>query len=139
MLTFSEESLNSLEKVRCEILKRRQRMETQLPAQWKREYDSWKLKMKESQAQRTSSRTSSGRLAAEQMYRQAKSKVRQAEEKIGLIKKWNMRLANELPEYQTRLLKLKTFLVNDFEKASHLIKEHAETLHEYTKINRSKK
>ena len=135
MLTYSEESLSTLEKVRCEILRRMQQMESQLPAHWQREHDTWKVKMKDAQRERTSARTSSGRLAAEQAYRQAKSKVKNAEEKMAAVKKWNMRLNNEIPEYQTRLLKLKTFLINDFEKGTGLLKEHAATLHEYTKVS----
>jgi hypothetical protein len=92
--------------------------------------------MKDAFRELNSSRTSAGRLAAEQMYRQAKNHVKKSEEKIELLKKWQKRLPMELPEYQSRLLKLKTYLVNDFEKKTSLIKQHASTLHDYSQMDK---
>ena len=139
MLQFSEESLACLEKIRCEVIRRQQILDEKLPAKWNSELAKWKSKMKDARRDLNSSRTTTGRLEAEQLYRKAKGKVREAEEKLEKIKKWQTRLPNQLPESQARLLKLKTFLINDFEKGTHLIKSHAATLHDYTEIKESKK
>ncbi len=139
MIHFSEEGLSSLEKIRCEALRRIQYIETQLPAKWNAEHSKWKQKMKDAFRELNSSKTSAGRLAAEQLYRQAQSHIKKSEEKIELLKKWQKRLPMELPEYQSRLMKLKTFLVNDFEKKTNLIKKHANTLHEYSQIDKGTK
>ena len=136
MLEFSQEALTCLDKVRCEVVRRQQMVEHQLPARWNAELSKWRQKLKDAQKEIRYSSTSVGRLEAEQTARISKQKIRCAEEKLEALKKWNMRLPLELPEAQSRLLKLKTFLVNDFDKATSLLNKHADKLRQYTEINK---
>ena len=136
MLLFTEESLAILEKIRCEINRRQQLLKNDLEPLWKREYTKWKVKMTDAHRQSNAQGVTSGRVGAAQMYRLAKEKAQNAQKKIELIKQWKSRLQHELAALQIRLLKLKLFVTSDFQRAAHLIKEHSDTLHQYTHIVR---
>ena len=136
--TFSEDTLTVLDSVNTEVQKRISYLENEVAGKWRREHSKWKEKQREAMKQLTASNTSVGRITAQQALRQAKAKVRESEEKLLTISNWLKRIPSELPLPQSRLLKLKTYIVNDVEKGRVLLKEHFNTLREYTEIKGNK-
>ena len=66
------------------------------------------------------------------MKRQATVRVRDLEDRLEKAKKWKQRLASLIDQPQSQILKLKTFLIQDMDKAARLLKSHADTLDDYT-------
>jgi len=132
--SLSEDTLSVLDRVNNEVTKRLRYLEHDLAGKWRKEHFKWKQKLRDANREISSSRTSAGKIAAEQLKRQAKFKIRECEEKLQHISHWLKRAQNELPLPQSRLLKLKTFIVNDVDKARILLKEYFEKLREYTEI-----
>ena len=133
LLLFSEESLSTLNSIQCEIHRRVNIIENELPVRWQHRLQEGKEDMREAQNILRSANTASRRLEAEDVKQRAKKKIRHAEEKLEMIKKWNKKLPAVLPQPQSRLLKAKTFILNDLDKGSQLIKRHLETLDDYTR------
>lgn len=131
---FSEDTLSVLDSVSTEVHKRLSYLENEVAGKWRREHSKWKEKQKEAMKQLSVSNTSAGKISAQQQLRQAKAKVRECEEKLLAINNWLKRIPSELPLPQSRLLKLKTYIVNDVEKGRNLLKEHFSSLREYTEI-----
>ena len=134
LFTLSEDTLTALDKVNTEVLKRLRYLEHDLAAKWRREHGKWKEKLRDANRELSSSRTTAGRIAAEQLKRKSKTKIRECEDKLQQISVWLKRAQNELPIPQSRLLKLKTFIVNDVDKSRNLLKEYFDKLREYTEI-----
>lgn len=134
LFTLSEDTLAVLDQVNTEVLKRLRYLEHELAGKWRRDHAKWKEKLRDANRELSSSRTAAGRIAAEQLRRQSKMKIRECEEKLLQISTWLKRVQNELPIPQSRLLKLKTFIVNDVDKGRVLLKEYFEKLREYTEI-----
>lgn len=135
--TFSEDALAVLDSVNTEVQKRLRYLEFEVAGHWRREHQKWKDKYKEASKELSCARTPSGRLSAEQIRRTAKTKIRECETKLAAINEWLKRIPHELPLPQSRLLKLKTFIVNDVDKGRALLKEYCSTLREYTDIKGS--
>ncbi len=134
LFNLSEDSLTVLDRVNTEVLKRLRYLEHELAGKWRRDHTKWKEKLRDANRELSSSRTSAGRIAAEQLRRQSKMKIRECEEKLQQISTWLKRAQNELPIPQSRLLKLKTFIVNDVDKGRNRLKEYFDKLREYTEI-----
>ncbi|MCM8527826.1 MAG: hypothetical protein NE327_14995 [Lentisphaeraceae bacterium] len=132
--TFSEETLSVLDSINTEVQRRLSYLENEVAGKWRQEYEKWKEKQREAMKELSVSRTSTGKISAEQQLRQAKIKIRECEEKLAKISEWMRRIPTELPLPQSRLLKLKTYIVNDVEKGRILLKEYFNTLREYTEI-----
>ena len=134
LFSLSEDTMTVLDSVNTEVYKRLRFLEHELAGKWRREHLKWKEKLRDANKEISTSRTSAGKIAAEQLRRQSKVKIRECEEKLQQISLWLKRVQNELPVPQSRLLKLKTFLVNDIDKGRILLKEYFEMLREYTEI-----
>lgn len=135
---FSEDTLSVLDSVNTEVQKRLNYLEYEVAGKWRKEHLKWKEKQREAMKQLTVSNTSTGKITAQQDLRIAKTKVRECEDKLLTISNWLKRIPSELPLPQSRLLKLKTFIVNDVEKGRVLLKENFNTLREYTEIKGNK-
>lgn len=134
LAAFSEETLSVLDSINTEVQRRLSYLENEVAGKWRQEYEKWKEKQREAMKELSVSRTSTGKITAEQQLRQAKIKIRECEEKLAKISEWMRRIPTELPLPQSRLLKLKTYIVNDVEKGRILLKEYFNTLREYTEI-----
>ena len=89
--------------------------------------------LKEGKMELSSARTQSGKVAAEQKIRQAKTKLKLADEDKHKIRKWQMKLPALLPIPISTLTKGKTFLVNDMHKAAVALQQYVQILEEYSR------
>jgi len=136
--TFSEDTLSIIDSIGTEVQRRVNYLENEVAGKLRQELLRWKEKHHDAMKELCVSRTSTGRITAEQQVRQAKAKIRECEEKMVKISEWLKRLPSELPQPKSRLLKLKTYIVNDVEKGRILLKEYFNTLKEYTEIKGNK-
>ena len=136
--TFSEDTLSVLDSINMEVQRRLNYLENELAGKWRQEHLKWKEKYREAMKDLSVSRTSMGKISAEQQLRLAKTKIKECEDKLTKISAWVKRIPSELPLPQSRLLKLKTYIVNDVEKGRILLKEYYDTLREYTEIKGNK-
>ena len=133
LLVFNEESLSSLQTVHSEVSKRRHFLEYELPAKLRHELTHWENKLEQANHEITSS-SKVAQVAAMQCKRLALNKIAELEERLLMVKKWRQQLGQLLAEPEARLLKLKTFLINDMAKASAHLNEQQHILDEYTRI-----
>jgi hypothetical protein len=131
ILTFTEESLSLLDSVKCEVQRYLHIIESEIPARIRRDISKWEHYQKEAKQEMNASRTSSGRIASEQKYRQASTQLRKAQDQLEKIKKNIQQLPALLPTPRSTLVKSKTFLVNDMSKAVHLLKHYLNILDDY--------
>jgi len=133
LLVFNEESLSSLQAVHSETSKRRHFVEYELPAKLRHEMAQWEKKLEQANHEISSS-SKVAQVAAIQIKRTALNNISELEGRLQVVKKWRQQLGQLLAEPESRLLKLKTFLVNDMDKAVGLLNEQQQILDEYTRI-----
>ncbi len=133
---FADESTSLLDSLNTEMQRRVNYLQFDLKNHWKRELEKGREKLSEGDRNLRTATTPSGRLIAEQIRREAKDKIKVSEYKLLKINEWLRTLNHELPIYQSRLLKLKTFIVNDLDKGKFLLKEYCQILQKYTEIGK---
>ena len=134
LVKFSEDTVTSLDSFNIQINKRLRMIDEKIAGKWRANLSKWEDIYREAQISLKKSSTSTGRMESEQKAREAKRKIRECEEKLIKIKEWQQKIQNELPLPKSRLLKLKTFIINDLEKSKNLLKDHIRTLQEYTDL-----
>ncbi|MCH2209205.1 MAG: hypothetical protein MK132_25530 [Lentisphaerales bacterium] len=134
-LLFTEEALCIFDSIRCEIQRYQNIINNEIPARINRTLFKWEEILKEAKIELSSARTQSGKVAAEQKIRLAKSKIKLAEEDKQKIRKWQMKLPALLPTPVSILTKGKTFLVNDITKAATALQKYVHILEEYSGQN----
>lgn len=133
---FTEDSTSALDSFNMEIQRRVSYLEFDLKNHWRKELERGRELLRDGDRQLYAATTPSGRLLAEQLRRNGKEKIKLSELKLIKINEWVRLLNQELPIYQSRLLKLKTFIVNDLDKGKNLLKEHCSTLQKYAEIGK---
>jgi hypothetical protein len=128
---FNENTTSLLDKVQCELTRLNQLIEIELPARARMLLHKWEERQKMARFELSSGRTAAGRLAAEQQLRIATGKVRELNDKILIMKKWQKELPAVLPAQVNTLVKFKTFMINDAQRATALLKRFTIILDEY--------
>ncbi|MCM8537903.1 MAG: hypothetical protein NE334_18320 [Lentisphaeraceae bacterium] len=128
---FSEETQSVFDSVRCEIKRYQQLVDFDIPAKIKRNALKWEDRLREAKLEMNPGQTSSRKLLAQQKIREATNKVRQYRDEMEKIKNWQKKLPVLLPTEFSTLVKAKTFLTNDLNKATTLLHDYIRTLDEY--------
>ena len=130
-INFNEETQQALTRLQIELKHACRYVEFELPAKLKSEHEKWLkiLNQSKQEVRQPSKQKSSSE--AQQIQRQASVRVRELEERLEKAKQWKQRLASLIDQPESTILKLKTFLLQDMDKAALLLKSHADTLDDY--------
>ena len=131
-INFNEETQQTLTRLQSELNRACHYVEFELPAQLKSEHEKWLKILNQSKQELLQASQQKSSSEAQQMKRQATVRVRDLEDRLEKAKKWKQRLASLIDKPQSQILKLKTFLIQDMDKAARLLKSHADTLDDYT-------